>query len=226
MNRPPRPETPTPPMPLPPTPTAPAPAPTKASTMTPTPADATQSLRADLLALGWTLRFDGTSPMHHELHLAIPNDPAGLIGVELRSHPEIGWSSGLFGIAPDTGIRHRRGTAGRWTANLANLPAQIILAAARAAAEPTPGTVAEQLTAAGWHASREIRSEDGDHLIEQAWASRGRWREVEYFPPCRHEEGLWVIFRPHPNSASTAWVEDVDATGSTPPAIVAAIATA
>lgn len=193
--------------------------------MTPTPAEATQALRAELLTAGWTLRFEGTSPMQSELHLIILNDPAGLVGVELRSHPEIGTSSGLFGIDPDTGGRRRPGADGRWKANLADLPAPVILAAARAATDPQPGTVGEHLAAAGWHISREIRSEDSAHLIEQAWANPGRWREVEHFPPCRHEEGLWVIFRPHPDSVSTRWVEDVDATGGTPPAIVAAIAT-
>jgi len=193
--------------------------------MTPTPADAAQVLRTELLEAGWSVTFEGTSTMQAELHLIILNDPAGLIGAELRSHREIGTSSGLFGIDTDTRNRLRPGAAGRWTANLADLPASVILAAASAAADPGTGTVGERLTAAGWHSSREIRSEDGAQLIEQAWTSPQRWREVEYLPPCRHDEGLFTIFRPHPNSASTRWVDDVNATGTAPPAIVAAVAT-
>ncbi|WP_194909612.1 hypothetical protein [Catenulispora rubra] len=194
----------------------------KALTMTPTPAEAAQALRAELLAAGWTAVFEGASPMQPELKLTVLNDPAGLLGLEIRSHPELGMASTLFWINPGASV-NRSPHAGRWRVTLADLPAPIILAAAKAAESVAIPSAPET---AGWAVSREARSEDGEHLIERTWASADAMRELQYLPPCRHEEALWVISRPHPDSASTRWIEDVHASEHTPPAIIAAIATA
>jgi hypothetical protein len=197
--------------------------------MTHNSANISQTLRTDLLAAGWVAVFDGVSPMQPELKLTVLNDPAGLLGLQIRSHPELGMVSSLFWINPGPSL-NRSPHAARWRVTLADLPAPVILAAADAvpAAELATGSAAtaSALESAQWTISREVRSEDGEHLIERAWTSADALREVQYLPPCRHEEALWVISRPHPDSASTRWVEDVHASEHTPPAIIAAIATA
>ncbi|MEY9861396.1 hypothetical protein ABH935_007037 [Catenulispora sp. GAS73] len=192
--------------------------------MTPTPAEAAQALRDQLLAAGWTSVFEGASPMRPDLKLTVLNDTAGLLGLEIRSHPELGLVSSLFWINPGPSV-NRSPQAGPWRVTLADLPSSIILAAASAATASQSVAIASALDAAGWTVSRELRSEDGEHLIERTWASADALRAVQYLPPCRHEEALWVISRPHPDSASTHWIEDVHASEHTPPAIIAALAT-
>lgn len=193
--------------------------------MPPTPTAAAGAIRAALLEAGWTLAFDGASFLHPEMRLAILNDPAGLLGLETIWHHEFGIGSTLFGIDPGTGRRYRRAQAERWAVKLANLPAEIILAAARAASNSAPGTVPEQLIAAGWSHDVDVHTDPGGYLLERSWASGDRLRTVVFQAPCRHEPATWIIKRPRPGSPSTSLVDGVEATDNTPPAIIAAVAT-
>ncbi|NUR31150.1 MAG: hypothetical protein HOV83_35785 [Catenulispora sp.] len=193
--------------------------------MTPTPTDAAGAIRAALLEAGWTLAFDGASFLHPEMKLVILNDPAGLLGLETIWHHEFGIGSTLFGIDPGTGRRYRRAQSERWAVKLANLPAATILAAASTTWDTASGTVPEQLIAAGWSHDVDTHTDPGEYLLERSWASSDRLRTVVFQAPCRHEPATWVIKRPRPGSPSTSWIDGVEATGNTPPAIIAAVAT-
>ena len=195
--------------------------------MTTTPADEAAIVRAALTEAGWTLtaqRTEDAGILGTGSRTAF-TDPTGRLGVEVSAFDHR-MGSRLFPIPlGDTDGQKAVGVArDGWSLSLMELPAEIILAAATAAAEAGSATVAELLTAAGWRLARELRTEDGESLLERAWISPDRTREVEYLPPCHHEDATWLIHRPRPGHPSSRHLEDVDATCRTPAAAIAAAA--
>lgn len=193
----------------------------------PTPATVAKTVCTALTEAGWVLtshRSEDAGILGTGTHTTF-TDPTGRLGVEVRAY-DYRMGSRLFPI-PDGDTDFQRSINARqygWSLDLMELPAQIILAAAKAAIEPGSATVAELLTAAGWRLAREFRTEDGESLLERAWSSPDHTREVEYLPPCSHDDERWKIHRPLPNDPSSRSVEDVDATTRTPAAAIAAAA--
>ena len=106
-----------------------------------------------------------------------------------------------------------------WRAGTAALPANALIHAARAAAEPETAPIEAWLMEAGW--DLDDCEYDGPRLLEARWADPERTRTASYLAPDDpFDPGGWLITRPDQQSDRA----HLDATAATPAAVIAALA--
>lgn len=175
-----------------------------------------ETLTGELIRAGWTRQPDpaaspGTVGATHRL-LTSPDGTAQVHATAYRLNREV--VSTLYGLDARAGER-----APRWQAGTAAVAASVLIAAARAACEPSDRGVESRLREAGWQVTG--REYEGARLIEQTWTSPGGERTASWFPPdLPFDTGGWIIIRPDQCTAHA----QLDTTADTPDAVTAALA--